>query len=73
MIQIIHYRKKCIGCASCEQIFPERWRMSVIDGKSTLVGSRSKKGTFLLKAGDHELEQMREAEESCPVSIIKVS
>lgn len=72
MLRVLHTRSKCIGCASCMQANDSRWRMSVKDGKSTLVGGIENKGVYKLTTFDDELVSLREAERNCPVRIIKV-
>ena len=70
MLQIIYYRNKCIGCAGCAEVAPQRWRMSKKDGKSTLVGGISKKSVFQTRVGLAELEMNQKAAANCPVNII---
>ena len=72
MIQIVHYREKCIGCNVCVEVAPERWRMSKKDGKSNLLGAKEKKGIYVLNTHEEELEQNLLAEKHCPVNVIKV-
>jgi len=72
MIQIVHYRKKCIGCYACVEVAPDRWRISRKDGKCTLVEGVAKKDIYVVNVGDHELEAQQKAAEMCPVNIIHV-
>jgi len=46
--------------------------MNEKDGKSDLVSAKGKKDIYTLVVGDDELEANKEAEELCPVKIIKV-
>jgi ferredoxin len=72
MIRVLHRRSKCIGCASCEQAMPQRWRMSLKDGKSTLIGGTIHQGEYRLSAGNDESAGFLESAQNCPVKIIKV-
>ncbi|HAL81309.1 MAG TPA: ferredoxin [Mucilaginibacter sp.] len=72
MAKIIHYRNKCIGCGICFELQPELWRMSMKDGKATLLKSTEKKDIFILPIGDNILQQSREVAKACPVNIIKI-
>ena len=73
MIQIIYHRKKCIGCNYCVELAPERWMMNKKDGKSVLLGSRSKKGFFIAEVHDIEFEINKASAKACPVKIIQIS
>lgn len=72
MIRVIHYRANCIGCNGCVEVAPQRWRMSRADGKSTLVGSTTKKGIQSVVVHETERHEVRKAAEICPVKIIQV-
>ncbi|MDP3728759.1 MAG: chorismate mutase [bacterium] len=72
MILITHRRNDCIGCNSCVEHAPLRWRMDELDGKSQLIGSTKKGEHFVLKVSDDELEANKLAEQDCPVNIIHV-
>ena len=72
MIRITHYRKKCIGCNYCAEVAPSRWQMDKNDGKSTLIGSKEKKGIFITLTTDDEYYENIEAAELCPVNIIRL-
>ena len=72
MIRIIHYRAKCIGCNACVEAAAYRWRISRKDGKSVLLGAKEKKGIYITKVEDEELEDNLSAAKTCPVNIIKV-
>lgn len=73
MIRITQYREKCIGCYTCAELAPFRWRMSKKDGKSTLLGAENKKGFFHFIAGRDELDINRKAAEACPSRVIQVT
>lgn len=72
MIRIIHYRAKCIGCNACVEAAAYRWRISRKDGKSVLLGAKEKKGIYIAKVEDEELQDNLSAAKNCPVKIIKV-
>jgi ferredoxin len=72
MLHIAYYRKKCIGCAACAEVAPQRWRMSKKDGKAILVNSIEKKAIQNLKVGLDELFENKLAATNCPVRIIKL-
>jgi ferredoxin len=72
MVVITHQRDKCIGCNYCFEEAPYRWRMSVKDGKSTLLGSKEKRGFHTVRVHDEELEDNLRAAKYCPVNIIHV-
>ena len=65
-------RENCIACGSCYSINPthfepdEQGKSTVIDGKTVDLIST---GEF----DDTEIESARDAEDSCPVSIITVT
>lgn len=72
MTRIIHYREKCIGCNACVEAAPDRWRMSRMDGKSTLLGSITKKGIQSVIIHNEEVEENITAAANCPVRVIQV-
>jgi len=72
MPKIIHYRNKCIGCNSCVEQAPQRWKMSQEDGKSNLIDSKNKKGVYQIDIGLDELEANEKAAKDCPVNIIRI-
>ncbi|OQX99014.1 MAG: ferredoxin [Bacteroidetes bacterium 4572_117] len=72
MIRITHHKTNCIGCGYCHEVAPYRWQMNENDGKSDLVGAVGKKEIYTLVVADDEFEDNKEAEELCPVKIIRV-
>lgn len=75
MPKIIHYREKCIGCNSCVEDAPQFWKISKVDGKSCLVGSKKNKrneNIFIREISEVEVAENKQAEKDCPVNIIKV-
>ena len=73
MFQIIQYRSKCIGCNACVEAAAYRWRMSKKDGKCTLIGAKEKKGIYVIKVNDFELDDNIMAMKNCPVNIIQIN
>ena len=65
-------REGCLACGTCYDVDPSHFEPDD-DGKSMVVGgetdSNSSSGVF----DDDEIETAREAEDSCPVSIITVT
>ncbi len=65
-------RSGCIACGTCYTLDPSHFEPDE-EGKSTVVGGEtdalSSSGVF----EDEEIENAREAEDSCPVSIITVT
>lgn len=72
MPTVIQRRKKCIGCNYCVELAPEFWRMSRKDGKSVLLGAEDKRGNFVLKITEADVEANKRAAAACPVNIIDV-
>ncbi len=72
MVRITHYKYKCIGCAYCVEIAPERWKMNEQDGKSDLIDAKEKNMVQTVVVDDFEYHQNKQAAEVCPVGCIKV-
>ena len=72
MAKIIHYRNKCIGCGICFELQPLLWRMSMKDGKATLLNATAKKDVFIFPVSNNIHQQTLEVAKACPVNIIKV-
>jgi ferredoxin len=72
MPKVVHYRDNCIGCNSCCEHAPKHWVMDDKDGKSNLIGAENKKGVFVKKISQVEVENNKKAAVDCPVNIIKV-
>ncbi len=69
--QIRHDRPNCIGCTACAAISPEFWEMSVMDGKSDIIGSTmNSEGWEELEIGAEDLQLNMDAAEACPVNVI---
>ncbi len=64
-------REKCIACGTCFIVDPTHFELDE-NRKSKVVGGKTNgksEGTF----NDEEVEAAQEAEDSCPVSVIKVT
>lgn len=64
-------REKCIACGTCYTLDPVHFEPDE-DRKSKVVGgvtNEKSEGSF----DDEKIEDAKEAEDSCPVSIIKVT
>ena len=64
-------REKCVACGTCYSLDPAHFEPGD-DRKSRVVGGFSN-GTSEGSFDDEKIEDSREAEESCPVSVIKVT
>ena len=73
MFRITHHRENCIGCGYCVEVAPYRWIMNKEDGKSNLISAKNKKGIYNIMVADDEYSDNKEAEELCPVKIIKIN
>jgi len=65
-------RGTCIGAGSCVQAFEKRFKMND-DGKVDIVGGQKlpdKKQE--IEIDEHEIDQMMEAAQSCPVNAIHI-
>ena len=64
-------RGGCIACGACYSVDPSHFEPDE-EGKSTVIGGETdvnaSSGVF-----DDEIENARSAEDSCPVSIIRVT
>ncbi|MEX0845594.1 MAG: ferredoxin [Balneolaceae bacterium] len=71
-MRLTYYRDKCIGCNYCVEVWPERWQMSIRDGKAVLIGGRKKGNVYRVDVGEYERELNERAAEVCPVDIIRI-
>lgn len=72
MIKITQFRSKCIGCAYCEDLAPNFWKMNHADGKVDLLGGEGNNDVFSLDAMDDDLEELMRTVEVCPTKVIRV-
>jgi len=71
MVKIRHKKPECIGCKLCADEAPQYFKMDE-DGLAQLLDSRQQ-GVFQLADGfDEDLEDLKRAEEGCPVDIISI-
>ena len=69
--RIRHDRPNCIGCTACASIEPRFWEMSVMDGKSDIIGSTmNSEGWEELEIGAEDFQLNMDAAEACPVNVI---
>ena len=72
MIRITQQRIKCIGCGNCVEVAQNNWQMNDADGKADLLDAKDKKGFYTTLSSDDDYEPNLEAQNICPVKIIKV-
>mgnify|MGYP003932770437 FL=1 len=65
-------REGCIACGSCYSIDPTHFEPDDED-KSTVVGGETDPDVSSGVFDDEEIETAREAEDSCPTSVITVT
>jgi ferredoxin len=65
-------REDCIACGSCYSINPTHFEPDE-QGKSKVIGGRTSDSMSVGEFDDAEIESARDAEDSCPVSIITVT
>ena len=67
---IEHDRPNCIGCGSCCVIADKFWELDD-EGKSKLIkGTRRENGKEMQEIEEKDLEVVKDAAESCPVTVI---
>ncbi len=69
--KIIQIRNECISCGACAAACPKFWEMAE-DGKAIPKGGRKKGENYELEIEEKDLPCNKEAEEVCPVQIIKI-
>jgi ferredoxin len=65
-------RTGCIACGACYSLNPSHFEPDE-EGKSTVVGGETDANASFGIFEDAEIETAREAEDSCPVSVITVT
>jgi len=65
-------REGCIACGSCYGIDPYHFEPDEED-KSTVIGGENNEHVSSAIFDDGEIETAREAEETCPTSVITVT
>jgi ferredoxin len=72
MIKIRHKKPECIGCKLCADVAPHYFEMDD-EGLAQLINS-AQQGVFQVAEGfDEDLEDLKLAEEGCPVDIIHIN
>jgi ferredoxin len=72
MMQVIHYRRKCIGCGCCAEQVPDLFAMNRTDGKATLLQAlESAPHTFIRRVPSDFGVDLERASSGCPVHIIQ--
>ena len=64
-------RGGCIACGACYTVDPSHFEPDD-EEKSTVIGGETDSNSSLRVFDDDDIENAREAEDSCPVSIITV-
>ena len=65
-------REGCIACGTCYSIDPSHFEPDD-EGKSVVIAGESDVNASSGVFDDEEIENAREAEDSCPVSVITVT
>ena len=65
-------RGGCIACGACYSTDPSHFEPDD-EGKSTVIGGETDASESSRVFNDEEIENARDAEDSCPVSIITVT
>ena len=65
-------REACIACGTCYSIDPTHFEPDD-EGKSTVIGGETDASNSSGVFEDEEIENAREAEDSCPTSVITVT
>ena len=65
-------REGCIACGTCYSVDPSHFEPDD-DGKSTVIGGETDANRSSGVFDDEEIESARDAEDSCPVSIITIT
>lgn len=74
MFRVFFKRETCIGCGNCADVLPEYWDIDNNDGMARLLGAGQHGEQYILEIGDDDiLEDFGEAENSCPLRIIRIS
>ena len=75
--KITYNREACIGAAACVAVAARFWELAA-DGKADLLDGEGRKvkeikpGHYELIIDEPDFEMNKEAEEVCPVNVIKV-
>jgi len=70
--RVIFDREACIGALACNAVAPELWELAD-DGKVDLKGATKREdGKFELIIDESQVDQNKEAADSCPVYAIVI-
>lgn len=73
MSKIIQKYGECIGCGTCVALCPKFWEMVDCDMKARPIGGKKNKaGEYELEVDEESLGCNKDAEDACPVQIIKI-
>jgi len=73
LIQIAHKKPECIGCDLCAEVAPNYFEMDD-DGEARLIRLTREDPFFQYGEGfPEDLEILKQAEDGCPVDIIRIS
>jgi ferredoxin len=62
----------CIGCGACIAVAPDYWEMND-DGKASIIKGKKREDKWEEKdISSKDLQQNKEAAESCPVTVIHI-
>ncbi len=63
----------CIGCSACVAVAPDYWEMGE-DGKASIIKCKTREDKWEEKDIEQkDLQQNKEAAESCPVNVIHIT
>ncbi len=65
-------REDCIACGTCYSLDTEHFE-SDEDGKGQLINGQTDETISTRTFEDNNVDQAKEAEDSCPVSVIKIT
>ncbi len=72
LVRIFHKKPECIGCGLCAEVAPNYWIMDD-DGEAQLINIVREDKTFQYGEGfPEDMDMLKEAEEGCPVDIIRI-
>jgi ferredoxin len=72
MAKVTIDRKDCISCANCWTVCPAVFEQSKEDFKSQIAKKYRIKNDISIGETDKVIKGLKDAEQSCPVSIIRV-
>ena len=72
MAKIIQNHEECIGCGTCIALCPKYWEWNE-DNKARIKGGKFDENKKEYELEINEFECNKDAEEACPVSVIKIS